>query len=41
MPPHSSLCLFNDYMHKKMDVISHENKQSYILGDFNIDLLKG
>ena len=40
-PPKSSVTSFNDYINVIMNKISFENKDGFIMGDFNIDLLKG
>ena len=39
-PPKGLICSFNDFMHTILNKISCENKDGYIMGDFNIDLLK-
>ena len=38
--PNSDIALFTDYIDKSLSKISKENKECYLSGDFNIDLLK-
>ena len=38
--PHADMDLFADKLSEITYKISNENKESYIMGDFNIDLLK-
>ena len=38
--PHADMDLFADKLSEIISKISNENKESYIMGDFNIDLLK-
>ena len=39
-PPNSKIDLFEDKMHEILGKIDRENKKCYLMGDFNIDLLK-
>ena len=39
-PPNSNIQLFNDKMNEIMTKITNEQKDCYLMGDFNIDLLK-
>ena len=38
--PNSNIQIFNDYINKCLTTINKENKECYLSGDFNIDLLK-
>ena len=38
--PRSNLKEFQDYMKRCLEILSKENKEVYISGDFNVDLLK-
>lgn len=39
-PPHGQVQCFNDHLSELLSKISNDNLQSYIMGDFNFDLLK-
>ena len=39
-PPNSSIDKFLDKFDECIDIVSQENKEIYLMGDFNINLLK-
>ena len=38
-PPNADVSLFNDYLDKTFNYLNKSNKLSYLMGDFNINLL--
>ena len=38
-PPNTDIEIFNEHLGNVLDKVGHENKLSYIMGDYNINLL--
>ena len=38
-PPNTDIEIFNEYLGSNLDKVGHEKKLSYIMGDYNINLL--
>ena len=38
--PHQNMVAFNQYLDNCLKILNNENKEIYLCGDFNIDLLK-